>query len=98
MSDNLPSSIGKSCNFYNGEVQGKIVDEICFEQHNNEEKAVSMQKIEYSKGNVKSPEFRIGYYKTVKNEWKFQSYHLLIQPKDFEKLITAAKKKGWIKN
>ena len=74
-----------------------IIDEII--EQENEEKAVYLQKMEFSDKHI---EFRIAYWiigneeKKMAGKWAFGQFAPMISKEVFERIIEKARDKGWI--
>lgn len=76
-----------------------ILDEIVRPQSTNPQKLIYFQKIQFDID--KKIEFRIAYYIIGKKprmagKWVFGQYATMMNPDDFEFLVSEAKAKGWI--
>ena len=75
-----------------------IVDEIVIPQSDAPHKLIYLQKIEFESKKI---ELRLCYYiigklPKMKGKWVFGQYATFLPEKDFKKIISEARKKGWI--
>lgn len=97
----LPDNIGKRriLKDINGQVQHfTVVDEIKMQQSDHPEKAIYLQKIQYSvTGKI---EIRLGYYIIGKQprmlgKWVWGQYATIIPVADYVRMYAKAQAKGW---
>jgi len=97
-----PSNIGKKCKVKTPD--GKkflhtIVDEIHIHQAGSKTKLIYLQLIKLHGGHE---ELRLGYYiigikPAMRGRWVWGQYATFLPVRDFKRIISKAKRKGWMR-
>lgn len=97
-----PCHIGKRCKAKhpNGETRSHlIVDEIHIFQRRSKTKLIYLQKMKLENG---KEELRLGYFiigkkPAMRGRWVWGQYSTFLPVQDFKRIVSLAKKKGWLK-